>query len=792
MKEEDETLKRLTLKKKSMCFGAILKNTVAGQPLGKIFAIAMVLGLLSSGLVIMLVPEEVCGDGEETKNWWNNDWRNRIQVIVNNTKNGNDLEDYQIEVNLSYESEMKQNFDDVRFIDAFGNELAYWFAEVSDGKYVIVWVKLNFIPKNEETYLYVYYNNNDKEIVSQSNGTATFEIFDDFNGNDDSKPDSKQWDIVDSEDVRIVDNHLEFYNSDGDSGIRSKKTFSLTEEIGIAIMVDWRQAGTHSGDTYSYYAGLWIDPAERIVVQHQSWGGLGWSWHYKGWKNGWNGWSQDTDWHQTEIKFTNSTQNFTFDDPTQYVLESIELSNESRNFEIIADARTGNNEYYDNLRIRKYSLEEPSITLGTEEEFIFSIHMKKTSYYPGNLLNVTVTHTGGPSNVTFIAREPNDDVHLIETISLEDWYYPQDELVAHWSFDEGFGQTAKDGTGNGHDGTLGIGLGEDNSDPTWVNGLSSGMALKFDGDDDYIEVPHSDDLNLTDFTIFTWIYSEEWDSTHGERFLVKGESYELNTQVGGYASVTMWNGGSWPSADSITPLELNNWHFLVGTYDQEEFKIYVDGELEAVESHEDTTDTSNDVIRIGCNFGKAVFFNGTLDEMGIFNIALTQEEILDFYHQRILKYPSVTLQFRLPDDALAGNWTVHATNDVDSSNANITFEVLGLPPESTLTLTLVAPAEIKQNEVLQADFIISNGFDYQVKVLIVLQLKDPSLHALKTAYRTRVVNATEDKSWKLSVKIPKDAELGEYFLQGQMLTGMPDEGGYVLDYTTTSVIVIED
>ena len=42
------------------------------------------------------------------------------------------------------------------------------------------------------------------------------------------------------------------------------------------------------------------------------------------------------------------------------------------------------------------------------------------------------------------------------------------------------------------------------------------------------------------------------------------------------------------------------------------------------------------------------------------------------------------------------------------------------------------------------------------------------------------------------MKIPKDAELGEYFLQGQMLTGMPDEGGYVLDYTTTSVMVIED
>ncbi|MDD4876786.1 MAG: hypothetical protein PHQ86_06645 [Dehalococcoidales bacterium] len=60
--------------------------------------------------------------------------------------------------------------------------------------------------------------------------------------------------------------------------------------------------------------------------------------------------------------------------------------------------------------------------------------------------------------------------------------------VAHWKMDEGSGQTANDTSGNNHSGTLGSGSGSDSADPTWTQG-KYGKGLKFDGNNDYVEIP---------------------------------------------------------------------------------------------------------------------------------------------------------------------------------------------------------------------------------------------------------------------------------------------------------------
>lgn len=72
-------------------------------------------------------------------------------------------------------------------------------------------------------------------------------------------------------------------------------------------------------------------------------------------------------------------------------------------------------------------------------------------------------------------------------------------LIAHWTFDEGSGTTARDSSGRGHTGTLVHG-------PTWVAGPVGG-ALNFDGVDDYVEIAHPNDFNFgkADFTIALWV-----------------------------------------------------------------------------------------------------------------------------------------------------------------------------------------------------------------------------------------------------------------------------------------------
>jgi len=67
------------------------------------------------------------------------------------------------------------------------------------------------------------------------------------------------------------------------------------------------------------------------------------------------------------------------------------------------------------------------------------------------------------------------------------------ELVGYWSFDEGSGEMAKDGSGNGNDGSLENGT-------EWTAG-KFGDAVQFDGTDDYVDVGNAGNLSITgDFT----------------------------------------------------------------------------------------------------------------------------------------------------------------------------------------------------------------------------------------------------------------------------------------------------
>jgi len=82
-----------------------------------------------------------------------------------------------------------------------------------------------------------------------------------------------------------------------------------------------------------------------------------------------------------------------------------------------------------------------------------------------------------------------------------------DSLVAHWAFDEQYGQTAHDKVGNNH-GTFGADTNSGNDDPTWkpageckVNGC-----LGFDGSNDYLPLGSDPSLDIDNMTISAWVY----------------------------------------------------------------------------------------------------------------------------------------------------------------------------------------------------------------------------------------------------------------------------------------------
>ena len=71
------------------------------------------------------------------------------------------------------------------------------------------------------------------------------------------------------------------------------------------------------------------------------------------------------------------------------------------------------------------------------------------------------------------------------------------DLVAYWTFDEGSGNAVYDTSGNDNNGTI--------NGATWGVG-KYGTALQFNGQDNYVEVPSSDSLEIDDnVTIAAWI-----------------------------------------------------------------------------------------------------------------------------------------------------------------------------------------------------------------------------------------------------------------------------------------------
>jgi hypothetical protein len=115
----------------------------------------------------------------------------RKAITIDNTQNSNTLTDYQVLVTLDTASlisanKMRSDCGDIRFTDSDGvTPLNYWIESGINTTATKIWVKVPNIPASSTTTIYVYYGN--PNATSQSNGTATFDWFDDFSVDSRSK-----------------------------------------------------------------------------------------------------------------------------------------------------------------------------------------------------------------------------------------------------------------------------------------------------------------------------------------------------------------------------------------------------------------------------------------------------------------------------------------------------------------------------------------------------------------------------------------------------------------------------
>ena len=110
-------------------------------------------------LVIALAPASA----------WLSGWSFRRPIEVNVTT---DLTDYQLALNITYDSNMNSDFSDLRFIDDDDTtELSYWVEEKVNGSWALVWVKTKELNTTNGTQLYIYYGNSGAPSNSDFNAT---------------------------------------------------------------------------------------------------------------------------------------------------------------------------------------------------------------------------------------------------------------------------------------------------------------------------------------------------------------------------------------------------------------------------------------------------------------------------------------------------------------------------------------------------------------------------------------------------------------------------------------------
>ncbi len=204
-----------------------------------------------------------------------------------------------------------------------------------------------------------------------------------------------------------------------------------------------------------------------------------------------------------------------------------------------------------------------------------------------------------------------------------------------------------------------------------------GMALQFDGTNDYVDIPDNIPASNDEITMCCWFYSFG-DNTHSGEF-DSGCQVLLDIR-GKYNTFVGWIEGSdtehpnsvrfhlydgstenFYSDDNSAPV--NQWNFVAATCDGTEMKLYLNGEYIGSRSQgaPSPSGTSYRHSRIGKYYyaGNRFGFNGIIEEVSLYNRALSHEEIIQVMHHM------------LPEGDLVAHW------GFDEGQGQVAFDYSG-------------------------------------------------------------------------------------------------------------------
>ena len=307
-------------------------------------------------------------------------------------------------------------------------------------------------------------------------------------------------------------------------------------------------------------------------------------------------------------------------------------------------------------------------------------------------------------------------------------------LVAEWHFDEGYGSVVKDTSGKGNDGTI--------YGATWVDG-KYGKALSFDGVDDYVEVPDDRSLDLDDdFTIMAWT---KLDKESLGKTLCRGSycypssptiinkeiytgyaSQDVNYQTNYYMMIDS-NGtfrGGFEDNNVRTSdgnIQEEMWYFYALVLDETtgKLRLYINGKLKAESNYVEGDPRLNDVSVVIGRYGIKYdfqwhWFNGIIDEVRIYNRALTTNEIKTQYLALSSPTPTSTPTPTPPSGKIKAIW-LYNPDKYDTSTLMPGLKLAGIN-------TIFLSTDV--NNIWKYERFVKSTHENEIKVHAMI-LEDP-------------------------------------------------------------------
>jgi len=263
-------------------------------------------------------------------------------------------------------------------------------------------------------------------------------------------------------------------------------------------------------------------------------------------------------------------------------------------------------------------------------------------------------------------------------------------LIALWRGETDASDLARDLIG-GHDGTFFAGAAVVAQSVTALGKVAG--AFSFDGTV-HVRVPDSAALQPAQFTAEAWVFPTATPSTGPQTIIARGNS--LNTWDLRLVNnrPQFWSHGA-QGLEGPSAIPLNEWTHLAISFDGRTKRLYVNGaEVASRGEPHALVYPASLPITIGSDWttnASSNLYNGRIDEVAIYNRALTAEEVLSIYNADFLgknfSQPYFTSSAQLPDGVRGTSYTQQIATILGTSPVSISLPEGVLPPGIMLLTT---------------------------------------------------------------------------------------------------------